>query len=74
MFVKQYERALISRHEIENEEDYRTNHSEPVLKTNSSYEKQASKEYTIMMFEKFQHEVQCSEFVINKNGKVGFIT
>ena len=26
------------------------------------------------MFEKFQHEVQCSEFVINKIGKVGFIT
>lgn len=73
-FVKQYERALISRREIENEEDYRTNHSEPVLKTNSSYEKQASKEYTRIMFEKFQHEVQCSEFVINKIGKVGFIT
>lgn len=43
VFVKQYERTLTSGCEIENEEDSRTNHSETVLKTNSPYEKQASK-------------------------------
>lgn len=57
MFVKQYEKALVSWHEKELKADYDTTGTMPVLKTPSPMEKQAANLYTKRIFKKFQDEL-----------------
>ncbi|XXG65900.1 hypothetical protein AAC387_Pa05g3492 [Persea americana] len=66
-FVMQYERALASRYEMELEEDIRTTHTKPSLKTTLPIEKQAANTYTRTVFLKFQEEVfESLGYVANK--------
>ncbi|GLU19636.1 hypothetical protein SLE2022_358740 [Rubroshorea leprosula] len=66
-FVKQYEKALESRHEKEVKADYDTINTAPVLKTPSPMEKQASELYTRKLFIKFQEElVETLTFLATK--------
>lgn len=66
-FVTQYERALASRYEMELEEDIRTTHTKPSLKTTLPIEKQAANTYTRRVFSKFQEEVfESLGYVANK--------
>ncbi|XP_062081479.1 protein FAR1-RELATED SEQUENCE 9 [Humulus lupulus] len=57
MFVKQYEKAIVSWHEKELKADYDTTNTTPVLKTPSPMEKQAANLYTKRIFKKFQEEL-----------------
>lgn len=56
-FINQYERAMTNRCEKELEEDIRTMHTKPILKTRFPIEKQAADTYTRIMFLRFQEEV-----------------
>ncbi|XP_062098736.1 protein FAR1-RELATED SEQUENCE 5-like [Humulus lupulus] len=55
--IKQYEKAVASRHEKEVKADYETINTTLVLKTPSPMEKQAAKIYTKIIFTKFQEEL-----------------
>lgn len=67
LFVKQYEKALESRHEKEVKADYDTMNTAPVLKTPSPMEKQAADIYTRKLFMKFQAElVETLTFLATK--------
>ncbi|GMN34669.1 hypothetical protein TIFTF001_004810 [Ficus carica] len=55
--VKQYEKAIATRHEKEVKADYETMNTTPLLKTPSPMEKQAAKVYTKVVFMKFQEEL-----------------
>lgn len=55
--IKQYEKAIASRHEKEVKADYDTVNTEPVLKTPSPMEKQVANLYTRKIFMKFQEEL-----------------
>ncbi|XP_057975598.1 protein FAR1-RELATED SEQUENCE 5-like isoform X2 [Malania oleifera] len=55
--VKQYEKAIATRHEKEVMADYDTINTAPVLKTPSPMEKQAAKHFTKRIFMKFQEEL-----------------
>ena len=55
--IRQYEKAIASRHEKEVKADYETMNATPVLKTPSPMEKQAAKIYTKIIFQKFQDEL-----------------
>lgn len=57
LFVKQYEKALESRHEKEVKADYDTINTAPALKTPSPMEKQSAELYTRKLFMKFQEEL-----------------
>ncbi|KAF8406756.1 hypothetical protein HHK36_008848 [Tetracentron sinense] len=57
LLVKQYEKAVASRHEKEVKTDYDTINTAPVLKTPSPTEKQAANLYTRRIFMKFQEEL-----------------
>ncbi|RZC67456.1 hypothetical protein C5167_011140 [Papaver somniferum] len=57
VLVKQYEKAIASRHEKEVKADYDTLNTAPVLKTPSPMEKQAANIYTRRIFVKFQEEL-----------------
>ncbi|XP_058102343.1 protein FAR1-RELATED SEQUENCE 5-like isoform X2 [Magnolia sinica] len=66
-FIMQYERALASRYEKELEEDIRTTHTKPNLKTRLPIEKQAANAYTRVVFLRFQEEIYESlGYVANK--------
>lgn len=55
--IKQYEKAIATRHEKEVKSDYETMNATPLLKTPSPMEKQAAKVFTKMVFMKFQEEL-----------------
>lgn len=55
--VKQYEKAIATRHEKEVKADYETMNTTSLLKTPSPMEKQAAKVYTKVVFMKFQEEL-----------------
>lgn len=55
--IKQYEKAIASRHEKEVKADYDTVNTVPVLKTPSPMEKQVANLYTRKIFMKFQEEL-----------------
>ncbi|KAM1764567.1 hypothetical protein ACFX11_003802 [Malus domestica] len=57
VLIKQYEKALVSWHEMELKADYDTTNTMPVLKTPSPMEKQAANLYTRRIFKKFQEEL-----------------
>ncbi|CAK9167804.1 unnamed protein product [Ilex paraguariensis] len=57
ILMKQYEKAIASRHEKEVKADYDTINAAPVLKTPSPMEKQAANIYTRTIFLKFQEEL-----------------
>ncbi|KAI3992063.1 hypothetical protein MKX01_014954 [Papaver californicum] len=57
ILVKQYEKAIASRHEKEVKAEYDTLNTAPVLKTPSPMEKQAASLFTRRMFMKFQEEL-----------------
>ncbi|XP_010270590.1 PREDICTED: protein FAR1-RELATED SEQUENCE 5-like [Nelumbo nucifera] len=57
VLIKQYEKAVASRHEKEVKADYDTINTAPVLKTPSPMEKQAANIYTRRIFMKFQEEL-----------------
>ncbi|XP_042495370.1 protein FAR1-RELATED SEQUENCE 5-like [Macadamia integrifolia] len=57
MLIKQYEKAMASRHEKEVKADYDTINTAAVLKTPSPMEKQAANFYTRRIFMKFQEEL-----------------
>ncbi|XP_043713488.1 protein FAR1-RELATED SEQUENCE 5-like [Telopea speciosissima] len=57
LLIKQYEKAMASRHEKEVKADYDTINTAPVLKTPSPMEKQAANSYTRRIFMKFQEEL-----------------
>jgi hypothetical protein len=56
-FFKLYEKAIESRNEKEVKADYDTMNTNPVLKTPSPMEKQASGHYTRKLFARFQEEL-----------------
>ncbi|XP_027077880.1 protein FAR1-RELATED SEQUENCE 5-like isoform X1 [Coffea arabica] len=67
LFIKQYEKALESRHEKEVKADYDTMNAAPILKTPSPMEKQAADIYTRKLFIKFQEElVETLTFLATK--------
>ncbi|KAF8405607.1 hypothetical protein HHK36_010514 [Tetracentron sinense] len=75
LFVKQYEKALESRHEKEVKADYDTMNTTPVLKTPSPMEKQAADLYTRKLFMKFQEElVETLTFIAAKVDDDGAFT
>lgn len=75
LFVKQYEKALVSRYEKEVKADYDTINSTPVLKTPSPMEKQTAGVYTRRLFIKFQEElVETLTFLANKVDEDEMIT
>ncbi|KAK9164787.1 hypothetical protein Syun_005689 [Stephania yunnanensis] len=75
LFVKQYEKALESRHEKEVKADYETMNTTPVLKTPSPMEKQAADLYTRKLFIKFQDElVETLTFMATKMEDDGSVT
>ncbi|KAM5574034.1 protein FAR1-RELATED SEQUENCE 5-like [Rosa sericea] len=57
VLIKQYEKAIATRHEKEVKADYDTLNISPVLRTPSPMEKQAAKLYTRIIFMKFQEEL-----------------
>ncbi|XP_068321254.1 protein FAR1-RELATED SEQUENCE 9-like [Pyrus communis] len=57
VLLKQYEKALVSWHEMELKADYDTTNTMPVLKTPSPMEKQAANLYTRRVFKNFQEEL-----------------
>lgn len=57
VLIKQYEKAIATRHEKEVKADYDTMNSSPILRTPSPMEKQAAKLYTRIIFMKFQEEL-----------------
>lgn len=57
VLIKQYEKAMATRHEKEVKADYDTLNIPPVLKTPSPMEKQAANLYTRKIFMKFQEEL-----------------
>ncbi|PIA24711.1 hypothetical protein AQUCO_78000002v1 [Aquilegia coerulea] len=57
VLVKQYEKAVASRHEKEVKADYDTINTAPVLKTPSPIEKQAAGIYASRIFFRFQEEL-----------------
>ncbi|KAI3969653.1 hypothetical protein MKX01_020214 [Papaver californicum] len=57
VLVKQYEKAIASRHEKEVKADYDTLNTAPVLKTPSPMEKQGASIYARRIFIKFQEEL-----------------
>ncbi|KAK9135589.1 hypothetical protein Syun_014919 [Stephania yunnanensis] len=57
VLIKQYEKAVASRHEKEVKADYDTMNTTPVLKTPSPMEKQAASLFTRKIFMKFQEEL-----------------
>ncbi|KAJ4963861.1 hypothetical protein NE237_023800 [Protea cynaroides] len=57
VLIKQYEKAMASRHEKEVKADYDTINTAPVLKTPSPMEKLAANFYTRRIFMKFQEEL-----------------
>lgn len=57
VLVRQYEKAIASRHEKEIKSDYETLNAAPALKTPSPMEKQAANVYTRKIFKKFQEEL-----------------
>ncbi|XP_058071649.1 protein FAR1-RELATED SEQUENCE 5-like [Magnolia sinica] len=75
VFVTQYERALANRHAKELEEDIRTAHIKPNLKTKLPCEKQAADFYTRTMFSKFQEEIfESLGYIANKTNEDGQIS
>ncbi|KAK8938416.1 Protein FAR1-RELATED SEQUENCE 5 [Platanthera zijinensis] len=59
-FIIQYEKALKSRRDAEEQEDYMTLNSTAALFTNFSIEQYAAKIYTKSIFKLFQHEFKLS--------------
>lgn len=57
VLIKQYEKAIATRHEKEVKADYDTLNISPVLRTPSPMEKQTAKLYTRIIFMKFQEEL-----------------
>ncbi|KAL5707313.1 hypothetical protein ACHQM5_025373 [Ranunculus cassubicifolius] len=57
VLVRQYEKAVASRHEKEVKADHDTLNTAPILKTPSPIEKQAAGIYTRSIFTKFQEEL-----------------
>lgn len=57
VLIKQYEKAITTRHEKEVKADYDTMNISPILRTPSPMEKQAAKLYTRIIFMKFQEEL-----------------
>lgn len=57
VLIKQYEKAIATRHEKEVKADYDTMNISPILRTPSPMEKQAAKLYTRVVFMKFQEEL-----------------
>ncbi|XP_062029918.1 protein FAR1-RELATED SEQUENCE 5-like [Rosa rugosa] len=57
VLIKQYEKAIATRHEKEVKADYDTLNISPILRTPSPMEKQAAKLYTRIIFMKFQEEL-----------------
>ncbi|XP_042494796.1 protein FAR1-RELATED SEQUENCE 5-like [Macadamia integrifolia] len=75
LLIKQYEKALESRHEKEVKADYDTMNTAPVLKTPSPMEKQAAELYTKRLFMKFQEElVETLTFMATKIEDDGLMT
>lgn len=56
MLIKQYEKAIASRHEKEVKADFETVNTAPALRTPSPMEKQAADLYTKKIFMKFQEQ------------------
>ncbi|XP_047311619.1 protein FAR1-RELATED SEQUENCE 3-like [Impatiens glandulifera] len=75
MFFKQYERALEHSLERENEADFDTICTTPVLKTPSPMEQQAANLYTKKVFAKFQEElVETFVYTANNIEDDGFVS
>lgn len=74
-FFKLYEKALESRNEKEVKADYDTINTQPILKTPSPMEKQASELYTRKLFARFQEElVGTLSFMASKVEDDGDVT
>ncbi|XP_043717518.1 protein FAR1-RELATED SEQUENCE 5-like [Telopea speciosissima] len=56
-FLKHYDKAVIARRKVEDDEDLETNHKKPVLRVGMDIEEEAAKVYTRTIFRKFQEEL-----------------
>ncbi|PIA56959.1 hypothetical protein AQUCO_00700963v1 [Aquilegia coerulea] len=75
LLIKQYEKAIASRHEKEVKAEYDTMNTEPVLKTPSPMERQASSLFTRRIFTKFQEElVETLAITATKIDDTGTVT